>query len=179
MLVGLTAVACSSDPKTQTSARSLGDAGVRNFLAPAIEKLGLHIQRLSVETTGGANPSYELSLYVKPPSAVSADVYASRLAPLAKAVIPASFAEFNDIEWVDVCQERADTPDGVDDATPVTRLEVDRKDAGTVDWKKFDLVSLFALKHRSEHDVTILSNDGVDQTRAWRAALSQSRPLDG
>jgi hypothetical protein len=96
----------------------------------------------------------------------------------AKAVIPAAFAKFDDIAWVDVCQERAGTPDGVDDATPVTRLEVNRHDSATVDWKKFDLVSLLALKHRSQHDVSILANDGVEQTRAWRAALSQSGPLD-
>jgi hypothetical protein len=161
------------------SARSIGDPAVRSFLEPAIRELGLRVQRLSVESIGGAHPTYELSLYVKPPSAVSAEVYASRLAPLAKAVIPAAFAKFDDIAWVDVCQERAGTPDGVDDATPVTRLEVNRHDSGTVDWKKFDLVSLLALKNRSQHDVSILANDGVEQTRAWRAALSQSRPLDG
>jgi hypothetical protein len=158
------------------SAVAIGDGAVRYALAPAIGGLGLQIQRLSVEKTTGPDPQLELSLYVRPPKPMSPDAYAAHLAPLARAVIPASFAKYHDIEWVDVCQERAGTPDGVEGAVPMTRLEVNRKDAATVDWKHFGLPQVIQLYRRSSNRVSLETNDGVDRTWTWRAALAQSRP---
>lgn len=157
------------------SAREIGNGAVRHALEPVVAKLGLQIQRLSVEKRPDVRATYELSVYLRPPHKVSADEYAARFAPLAAAVIPLSFEKYDDIGWIDVCQERAGTPDGVDDAVPVTRLEVSRKDAATVDWARADLVRLFELYKRAPADVGLLANDGVDRTRAWRAALAQTR----
>jgi hypothetical protein len=181
VVTALGAAACSSSGDSKpVSARRRSDAALAHDVSPWLDRLGLQMQRLSVEARGGGpNPEHELSLYVQPALVETADVYAARFAPLTAAVVPAAFEKYDDIDWIDVCQERAGTAAGVDDAVPLTRIEVSRKDAATVhDWANFDLAALLALKLRAPYRVSVVTNDGVDQTRAWRTARTRAHTLD-
>jgi len=170
--------ACSSGRTStqQVAASEIGDGAVRHALEPVVARLGLQIQRLSVEKTTGLHPEYELSVYLRPSKSISPDAYAAKIAPVAQAVIPTSFAKYDDIQWVDVCQEQAGTPDGVDYAAPVTRLEVNRRDAANVDWDHLELADVLKLYRSAPNEVSLQTSGGVDRTRAWRAAAAQARP---
>lgn len=172
------AAACgsSSHAGTTTSPR---DAQLVRAVTPILERLGLKLQRASFERRGDPGRTLELNVYAEPAHSESADVYASRLAPLASAVVPAMLREFPDADWVDVCQEHANTPGDVPEPLPVTRLEISRAVSEKIDWPTAKLATLLARNRASSAEVDLEVHDGVSETPTWKAAAAESRTLGG
>jgi hypothetical protein len=169
MLASL-AVACGSGDEPR--ARTEHDIPVD--IAPLLARFDLELQRSAIETRAHSSDQ-ELSLYARPTAHVDADTYARRFAPLAAAVIPAMLAKYPQADRIDLCQMRAGTPLGVDDATPVTRIEITRAGADRIDWKDVDLATLLRANRRDARALSIEGNDGVFDTPTWQAAVEASR----
>jgi hypothetical protein len=154
------------------------DAAVARAAAPLLAPFGLHVQRSSMGKKPDPRGGTELNLYVQPTRTETADEYATRMMPLAAAVIPQLYAKYPGIDWIDLCQEPAKSS-GTWETVPVTRLELSRSGSGRVDWKRADLAQLLALERAHQLEISIEWHNGVGGTRVWRAAAERARSLGG
>jgi len=178
-IVGMIAVtgaaACGSSSSHRSSIaqdRATAPSTIAALLAP----FHLDIQRWSIEPRAGEQPtSYELSIYSRPASTQSPDIYAGRFAPLAARVIPAAFAKYPDIGWIDLCQERAGTPSSTWEPQPVTRIEISRGAARAIDWAHATVADLLTRNVTDDANVQIETHDNVARTQLWKTAAAQAR----
>jgi hypothetical protein len=171
--------ACGSNGGSSKSGAAPQDGQeVARTAVPLLAPFGLRVQRSSVEQKAGPVGGSELSLYAQPTRTEANDVYAQRMMPLTAAVIPALFAKYRSLDWIDLCQEPAKSS-GAWETVPVTRLEISRTGAERVDWKHADLAQLLAAQRARPLDVSINWQQGIGRTRAWRDATARSLLLTG
>jgi len=180
MIVALATVllgaACGgSGPHSAASGIAHDRASAPATLTALLDPFRLQIQRWSIDPLDAHHPQYELSIYSRPASTQTADQYAGRFAPLAAAVIPAVFAKYPDIAWVDLCQELAHTPSNDWEPEPVTRIEITRKAAAAIDWSHVTTADLLARNMADSDNVQVETHSGVAQTALWKAAAARIR----
>lgn len=176
--VTITAAGCGSGMGAPNAVKPPDGPAVAQAAAPLLAQFALRVQRSSVGEHQGAIGGSELSLYVRPAHAQSADTYANRFMPLTAAVIPALFAKYPGIKWIDLCQEPAQAS-GAWGTTPVTRLEISREGSGRVDWQHGELATVLALERTKPLEFSIEWHSGVGQTSVWRAAAARALTLNG
>lgn len=175
----LTTVGCSATSGSSSKpAVPISDAVVARAALPLLAPFGLKVQRSSIGEKAAPRSGTELSLYVQPPGTESVDAYATRMMPLAAAVIPELYAKYPGIDWIDLCQEPAKSS-GAWETVPVTRLELTRSGARRIDWKRADLAQLLALQRIHPLEFSIEWHGGIGQTRVWRAAAERAKTLAG
>ena len=175
-MIALTGVAACGTGGSHSSSIAQDRATAPSTIAALLAPFHLDIQRWSIEARAGEKPtSYELSIYSRPASTESPDVYAGRFAPLAARVIPAAFAKYPDIGWIDLCQERAGTPSSTWEPQPVTRIEISRGAAHAIDWSHVTAADLLTRNVTDDANVQIETHDNVARTRLWKAAAAQAR----
>ena len=173
------AAACgSSAGSSQTVAAPQDGQEVARAVVPLLTPFGLQVQRSSIEQKPEPLGGLELSLYVQPTRTEAADVYANRMVSLSAAVIPALFAKYPKLDWIDLCQEPAKSS-GAWETVPVTRLEISRKGAARVDWERTDLAQLLARQRTRPLEVAIEWDNGVGRTRVWRDSAARALTLTG
>ncbi len=91
-------------------------------MAPILARFGDDVQRVELETNPTPDHHVMLSLYARPHDARTPDQYATGLAPLAKAVVPALLARYPGLYAVDLCQEAQHPPADVAEPPPLTRV---------------------------------------------------------
>ncbi len=173
------AAGCGSGAgSTKTAAVPHDGPEVARAAVPLLESFGLRVQRSSIAQKADPLGGQELSLYAQPPRTETNDVYARRMMPLSAAVIPALFAKYRSLAWIDLCQEPAKSS-GAWETVPVTRLLISRGGAERVDWRHADLAQLLAAQRARPLDVSVNWENGVGRTRAWRDATARSLLLTG
>ncbi|HEV7523446.1 MAG TPA: hypothetical protein VGP92_00680 [Acidimicrobiia bacterium] len=179
LAVAGTGAACGSNSGASSTDRlPRNDAAVADASIPLLVPFKVQVQRASVGNRPGARGGRELSLYVRPARTESATRYASRFAPLAIAVVPALFAKYPGIDWIDVCQEPAKSS-GAWETVPVTRIEISRRGGDLVEWARADLATLLATHQAHPLELTIDWQNGVGRTKVWTDATARARTLGG
>ncbi|HUI48483.1 MAG TPA: hypothetical protein VL119_07285 [Acidimicrobiia bacterium] len=180
MVSGLSVAACGSGAGAPTkSAIDLDRATAQATISSLLGRFDLGIQRWSIDAWPNAPKVYELSIYTRPAKAEPDTAYAARFAPLAAAVIPAVLARYPEITWVDLCQEKAKTPSGVWEPTPVTRLEVSRSGSSHIDWAHVDTAALLRRNRVDATNVQIETHFDVAHIPLWQAAAARARSTGG
>ncbi len=175
----ITTVGCGGSSRSSSEpAVPISDAVVARAALPLLAPFGLKVQRSSIGEKAGPRRGTELSLYVQPPRTESVDTYATRMMPLAAAVIPELYAKYPGIDWIDLCQEPAKSS-GAWETVPLTRLELTRSGSRRIDWKRADLAQLLALQRIHPLEFSMAWDRGVGGTRVWRAATERAKTLAG
>jgi hypothetical protein len=175
----LATVGCgASSGSSRESPVPISDAVVARAALPLLAPFGLKVQRSSIGPKAAPRGGTELSLYVQPARTESVDTYATRMMPLAAAVIPELYAKYPGIDWIDLCQEPAKSS-GAWETVPVTRLELTRSGSRRVDWKRADLAQLLALQRAHPLEFSLGWHSGIGKTRVWRAATERAKTLAG
>jgi len=118
---------------------------IAEIFDPALKKLGLRMTRASLqdlESYRSSPTGTHLATYVEPinPDGVDDDFYLERIVETARVFLPRVFKEWSDLEGFDVCLEPVDIPTPV--PPPVSQVQVDRKTAKTIKWRRADLADL-------------------------------------
>ena len=170
---------CGSGSRSADSNAVLpNDAAAARAAEQLIAPFGLQVQRASVGEKAEPRGGTELSVYVRPTRTETADAYANRMMALSAAVVPALYAMYPGIDWIDLCQEPAKSS-GAWETVPVTRLEISRAGSGRLDWERKDLAQLLAWSAPDPLEYSIGWHNGVGQTRVWRDAAARAKALAG
>jgi hypothetical protein len=174
-LVAMCAGACggngSGPARSVAEDRVTAPVTIRSLLQP----FGLQIQRWSMDVRPNSDGVVEMSVYSRPTKQESPSTYGHRFAPLATAVIPELFAKYPEVSWIDLCQEEAGTPAGTWEPLPVTRLEISRNAAASIDWPHATTASLLAHNRSDSATLQIEVHNHVADTPEWKAAAAHSR----
>lgn len=152
-LAGIVVATSLAVPATASAAGGKGDLDlppherdeIAEIFDPALKKLGLRMTRASLqdlESYRSSPTGTHLATYVEPinPDGVDDEFYVQRIVETARVFLPRVFREWSDLEGFDVCLEPVDVPTPV--PPPVSQLQVDRKTAKTIKWRRADLADL-------------------------------------
>jgi hypothetical protein len=178
VMLGAAGCGSSSAPPKAAPVAPPAERSVAQTASALLAPLHLQVQRSSVGQKPPPQGGSELSLYAQPARTESVDVYAQRFMPLAAKVVPALFAKYPGIQWIDLCQEPARSS-GTWETVPVTRLEISRVGSGRVDWARGDLATVLALNRTRPLELAIEWHNGIGATSVWAAATARSIKLGG
>jgi hypothetical protein len=170
-----TAPATSST--TTTSLPEPTEDAIPEHMAPLIEPYGFEMQSSSISNRPEIGQQ-QLSLYVRPVKELEADAQAQAFIPLSAAVLPVMLERYPDIEWIDICQMKAGTPNGYgesDSTETETRIELSRAVSAQLDWDNVDLGQLLALSRLDPKSLSIDGSDSVEASPTWTAAVARSQ----
>lgn len=190
---GLVAVlgGCGDDgvavDRAGTSTRPPGDldlpvndtAELQAIFDPRFEPLGQRVTRIGLyDLTDGFDRSDtgdHLAIYVEPidPDGEGWDDarYLEMAAPGMAAATPFAFAEWADLNSVDVCQEPPQSENAAPEPPIETQLLVDRATSEEIDWDTVELSDLIAARDRAPDAVTIAARQGLEEHPLWVAAV--------
>ena len=127
------------------------------------------IQRVYLDV-GEAPGSVLFSIYVRPKSSRSAEGYARRIAPLAKALVPVLFARYPGVRAIDLCQELPNDAATQASLPPVTRVLISRDASAAIDWSTFDLSTVRRLARGRRPQIQLQLEGDVAKAPSFVAA---------
>ena len=154
---------------------------------PRFEPLGQRVTRIGLyDLTDGFDRSDtgdHLAIYVEPidPDGAGWDDarYIETAAPGMAAATPFAFAEWADLNSVDVCQEPPQAENASPEPPIVTQLLVDRATSEAIDWDAVELSDLIAARDRAPDAVTIAARQGLEEHPLWVAAVAAAAEQAG
>lgn len=190
--LGLSAGACSDDPDSQGTASpdTSGDEptitgldlpendpdALRALFDPMFAPLGERVTRVGLYDLDAGfvadDHGRHLAIYVEPIDDEGWDPrrYIETMFPGAAAVTPFAFAEWSDLDSIDVCQEPPEADAPGEEPPIMTQYLMGRADAGLIDWEDGSLVDLIAAAKRSPHTARAGAHPDVRNHPAWVAA---------
>jgi hypothetical protein len=162
-------------------------AELRAIFDPRFEPLGQRVTRIGLyDLTDGFDPSDtgdHLAIYVEPIDAEGAGWddarYIETAAAGMAAATPFAFAEWADLNSVDVCQEPPQSANAAPEPPIETQLLVDRETSGEIDWDTVELSDLIAARDRAPDAVTIAARQGLEEHPLWMAAVEAAAEQSG